>query len=84
MNACSNGCGQTQAWECDERMPLPPSTFTVAEAAKAAGYATIHTGKWHLGNFFIDTGINVHSASPPSLHGFGEYASTEASGSSST
>jgi arylsulfatase A-like enzyme len=29
-------------------MPLPNSTFTVAEAARMAGYATIHTGKWYV------------------------------------
>jgi hypothetical protein len=41
----ANGCGQSPAWECDEHMPLPNETFTVAAAARMAGYATIHTGK---------------------------------------
>jgi hypothetical protein len=40
----ANGCGQSPAWECDEHMPLPNETFTVAAAARMAGYATIHTG----------------------------------------
>jgi len=28
---------------------LPPAEVTLAEALKAAGYATCHIGKWHLG-----------------------------------
>jgi len=65
-------------------MPLPNSTFTVAEAARLAGYSTLHTGKWHLGNFFVDGISNTDRGSPPSCHGFDEYVSTEASGASST
>ncbi|MGV1683904.1 sulfatase-like hydrolase/transferase [Sphingopyxis sp. NJF-3] len=30
-------------------MGVPPSEVTIAEAVKAAGYHTIHIGKWHLG-----------------------------------
>lgn len=30
-------------------MGVPPSEITIAEAVKAAGYHTIHIGKWHLG-----------------------------------
>lgn len=48
----AEGCGQEPAWSCADKLPLPPTTFTVAEAAREAGYATIHVGKWHLGNFF--------------------------------
>lgn len=28
---------------------LPPESFTMAEMFKAAGYATAHLGKWHIG-----------------------------------
>jgi len=48
----AEGCGQEPAWSCADKLPLPPTVFTVAEAAKAKGYATIHVGKWHLGDFF--------------------------------
>src|SRR3546814_16943578 len=29
-------------------MGVPPGEVTIAEAVKAAGYHTIHIGKWHL------------------------------------
>ena len=44
--------GQEPAWTCAEALPLPPTTWTLAEAAKAAKHKTIHVGKWHLGDFF--------------------------------
>src|SRR3546814_9698953 len=28
---------------------VPPGEVTIAEAVKAAGYHTLHIGKWHLG-----------------------------------
>ena len=31
---------------------LPLRQLFFAQAAKAAGYATTHIGKWHLGDFF--------------------------------
>eukprot|EP00035_Acanthoeca_spectabilis_P002135 m.85326 g.85326 ORF g.85326 m.85326 type:complete len:572 (-) comp11375_c0_seq1:94-1809(-) len=92
----AEGCGQEPAWSCLDKMPLPPTTFTIAEAAKKAGYSTIHIGKWHLGDFFYKgTGREVKTAkggyaytkwpvSNPGLHGFDEWHSTEASASSST
>jgi len=77
------------AWQCADNLPLPPTTFTIAEAAKAKGYATIHVGKWHLGNFFPKENTKSTFAnkkwptSSPRVHGFDEWHSTEASASSS-
>jgi len=52
----AEGCGQQPAWECDDQLPLPPQVFTAAEAAKQAGYSTLHLGKWHLGDFWDKRG----------------------------
>lgn len=41
--------GWGPAWECSNPMPFPPTTFTIAEAAADAGYATIHIGKVRRG-----------------------------------
>ena len=46
------GCGQEPAWSCADNLPFPPTTFTVAEAAKRANMSTLFVGKWHLGIFF--------------------------------
>lgn len=43
---------------------LPPAEITLAEALRAAGYATAHVGKWHLG---------LHPGSRPNDQGF-EYS----------
>ena len=40
-----HGWGPAQA--CFSNMPLSPLTTTVAELAGAAGYDTLHLGKWH-------------------------------------
>ena len=32
-----------------EQLGMPPSEITVAETMRAAGYRTLHVGKWHLG-----------------------------------
>ncbi len=49
--------------------PMRPQETTIAEALKAAGYATAHFGKWHLGS--------VRNASPahPGANGFDEWFS---------
>ena len=62
-------------------MPLPHSTFTIAEAVKSIkslNYATAHFGKWHLGDFWNKTGT-PWDTSNPSDHGFDYWMSTEAS-----
>ena len=85
----AEGCGQEPAWSCPDNLPLSPRTWTIAEAAKAQGYATIHIGKWHLGNFFPkratkhDWPNERWPTSSPRVHGFDEWHSTEASASSS-
>jgi arylsulfatase A-like enzyme len=40
----AEGCGQKPAWSCGDSLPLSPRTFTIAEAAKKKGYATLHIG----------------------------------------
>eukprot|EP00040_Diaphanoeca_grandis_P039653 m.259716 g.259716 ORF g.259716 m.259716 type:complete len:733 (-) comp38560_c0_seq1:181-2379(-) len=92
----AEGCGQAPAWSCLDKLPLPPATFTVAEAAKKANYSTIHIGKWHLGDFFYkgkapegspyasSYAYSKWPVSNPGMHGFDEWHSTEASASSTT
>ena len=41
----AEGCGQAPAWRCADKMPLPPTAFTIAEAVKLRGYRTLHVGK---------------------------------------
>ena len=85
----AEGCGQTPAWTCPDNLPLSPRTWTIAKAARTQGYATIHVGKWHLGNFFPkpstskDWKNHKWPVSSPRIHGFDEWHSTEASASSS-
>jgi arylsulfatase A-like enzyme len=50
---------------------LDPQSPSVARQLKAAGYATGHFGKWHLGG-----GRDVKDAPKISAYGFDEYAST--------
>ena len=91
----AEGCGTAPAWSCLDKMPLPPATFTIAEAALQAGIATTHIGKWHLGDFFYKGKTDVPGllnnnaygkwpVSNPGMHGFDEWHSTEASAPSST
>ncbi len=41
---------------------LTDEDFTIAEALKSAGYATIHLGKWHLGEDATTQGFDVNIA----------------------
>ena len=86
--------GWGPAWSCSSSLPLPPTTTTIAEAAKAAGYATLHAGKWHLGEFFPKKKLYPPSHPPsfaykkwpvssPAQHGFSDFHSTEASAATS-
>lgn len=91
----AEGCGQQPAWQCVNPQPFPGGyaagasrIFTAANAAAAAGYATLHTGKSHLGDFFPKANPSPSYAykkwpvSHPGLFGFEEWFSTEASASS--
>ena len=91
----AEGCGQVPAWSCVDPQPFPggwaageSEIFTVANAAADAGFATLHSGKWHLGNFFPKSNANPSYAYKkwPVMHpghvGFSEWYSTEASASS--
>jgi len=50
---------------------LDPKAPSLARSLKAAGYATGHFGKWHMGG-----GRDVTNAPPFSAYGFDEHAST--------
>ena len=48
--------------------------MTLAERLKAAGYATAHVGKWHLGGLHVgDDGQRLTSQPGPREHGFDVY-----------
>jgi arylsulfatase A-like enzyme len=70
----AEGCGQQPAYSCADKLPFPPTTFTVAKAAKKAGYATIHIGKWfasvtHLVLLFKPASQPTnHAATHPANH----------------
>ena len=64
----AEGCGSKPAYSCLDRLPLPPTTFTIAEAAKQAGFATAHFGKWHLGDFFYKGDGEGDKLNPGELH----------------
>ena len=50
---------------------LDPKAPSIARTLKAAGYATAHFGKWHMGG-----GRDVTNAPPFSVYGFDEHVST--------
>lgn len=56
---------------CDQADFLDAKAPSIARAFKAAGYATGHFGKWHMGG-----GRDVTNAPPFSAYGFDEHAST--------
>ncbi len=91
----AEGCGQQPAWACINPEPFPggyaagaSNIYTAANAAKDAGYATMHTGKFHLGDFFPKANKNPSYAYKkwpvvhPGMVGFDFFFSTEASASS--
>lgn len=68
---------------------LPTEEFTIADAAKASplgDYATIHVGKWHLGDLWDKKLPGMNKKWPvvsPAKVGFDEWFTTEAEASSS-
>lgn len=71
---------------------LPHSEFTIAKAAKKSklgDYATIHLGKWHLGDLWNKGIPSPHPTRPgwpvssPSDHGYDEWMTTQAEASNS-
>lgn len=57
--------------DCEQANFLPTSAPALARALKAAGYATAHFGKWHLGG-----GRDVTNAPPFSAYGYDEHIGT--------
>lgn len=56
---------------CEQADFVDPSAPSMARALKAAGYATAHFGKWHIGG-----GRDVTNAPKFAAYGFDEHAST--------
>jgi arylsulfatase A len=50
------------------QLPLPDESVTIAEVAKAAGYATATMGKWGMG--FFDTTGNPHNQGVDHFYGY--------------
>jgi len=57
--------------DCEQTDFLPTSAPALARVLKAAGYATGHFGKWHLGG-----GRDVTNAPPFSAYGYDEHIGT--------
>jgi arylsulfatase A-like enzyme len=58
-------------WGCEQADFLDPAAPSLPRALKAAGYATAHFGKWHLGG-----GRDVTNAPPFARYGYDEHAGT--------
>ena len=56
---------------CEQADFLEPRAPSLARTLKAAGYATGHFGKWHMGG-----GRDVTNAPPFAAYGFDEHAGT--------
>ena len=56
---------------CEQADFLDPQAPSLARTLKAAGYATAHFGKWHMGG-----GRDVTNAPPFAAYGFDEHAGT--------
>jgi arylsulfatase A len=53
---------------------LPEIATTLPELLRAAGYATVHVGKWHLGGLHVDANGHRLTTQPgPRQHGFDHY-----------
>lgn len=57
--------------DCEQADFLPTNAPAIARVLKAAGYATAHFGKWHLGG-----GRDVTNAPPFSAYGYDEHIGT--------
>ncbi len=60
--------------DCEQADFLPTSVPVIARTLKAAGYATAHFGKWHLGG-----GRDVRNAPPFGAYGYDEHIGTRES-----
>ncbi|MCW5964857.1 MAG: sulfatase-like hydrolase/transferase [Bryobacterales bacterium] len=58
----------------DDETHLPAHLDTIPKRLKAAGYATGHVGKWHLGGLHVEHAQNRAGSIPgPAQHGFDDY-----------
>ncbi|XP_065836126.1 N-acetylgalactosamine-6-sulfatase-like [Oscarella lobularis] len=81
----ANTGGNTADFVRREKMPLPLTEFTVAEAVKQKGYTTALFGKWHLGDFKkLEGGNPKWPVSNPGNNGFDTWLSTERSAPTAT
>ena len=63
-----------QAHFPDDESHLPRGVVTLPGLLKQAGYATAHTGKWHLGGLHLKhIADRAHSIPGPQQHGFEHY-----------